>query len=586
MTFSDYGIDISKIHGNAGKMVCPKCSKDRKKKNDPCLSVDKAQGLFKCHNPGCGFQGRVKNSTSVVKNYTKPQWTNVTELSDGVVKWFSDRGISQDTLIKCKISEGPEYMPQVQKERNTIQFPYIVDDEVVNVKYRDGQKNFKLFKGAELVFFNLDSIKDSESVIITEGEIDAMSFIEAGYPHAVSIPNGASTGNKNLEYLDNCIDKFDHVKKIYIATDDDEPGRSLRDELARRLGVERCYKVMFNGFKDANELLKNNKLALEDCISDASPFPIEGVWTADNIVEDIWDLHKNGLQPGVGTTMDKFNELLTFVEGYFTMATGVPNHGKSEFVDQIIVDLNILHGWKAAFFSPENYPLQLHFSKIASRIIGKHFDKLNQSEMEAIISHFDKNFFWVVPEVDVTVDSVLDKFAACVKKYGIKMCVIDAWNRLDHQYDNGESETKYISRMLSKIDTFCKRYGVHMIIVAHPTKLKQNPDGKYPVPTLYDISGSAHFYNYTANGISVYRNFQEDGTSTTTVRVQKVKFKHWGSQGEVQFKYDVESGRYHQGIPDRTNYLVQKPGKVQQTEMKMQPSNEFDVEIVDSDIPF
>ena len=176
------------------------------------------------------------------KEYVKPQWHNNTDLSDNAIRWFEGRGISQATLSKLKISEGQEWMPQTGKEENTIQFNYFINDELINIKYRDGRKNFKLVKGAEKVFYNLDSTLGNDSVVIVEGEMDVCALVESGIASVVSVPNGATLNRLNLDYLDACIDYFNDKDRIILAVDNDEAGENLKQELIRRLEPRRAIQ--------------------------------------------------------------------------------------------------------------------------------------------------------------------------------------------------------------------------------------------------------------------------------------------------------------------------------------------------------
>jgi len=232
---------VVKGDGSQERIICPICSKDRKKERAKDLSVN--GDVANCKHCGRVFYKEVVRVKR--KEYIKPEWRNKTKLSDKVVKWFEGRKISQFTLENMNISEGLEYMPQISKEINTIQFNYFFKGELINVKYRDGNKNFKLFKDAELILYNLDNVISESEIIITEGEIDALSYIESGMSYCVSVPNGASGGKPNLEYLDNYLDVFANKDKIYLATDSDTPGILLRNELLRRLGYIKCRKVDF-----------------------------------------------------------------------------------------------------------------------------------------------------------------------------------------------------------------------------------------------------------------------------------------------------------------------------------------------------
>ena len=139
-------------------------------------------------------------------------------VSDKVIEWFKTRGISQQTLFDLRIDEGPEYMPQTGKTENVIKFNYFMGDQLINIKYRDGRKNFKLYKGAEKVFYNINSIIGYEYCVIVEGEMDVLALHEAGIPNAISVPNGATLNTNNLEYLDACIDYFEDKDKIILAS--------------------------------------------------------------------------------------------------------------------------------------------------------------------------------------------------------------------------------------------------------------------------------------------------------------------------------------------------------------------------------
>ena len=210
------GIDVK---GNTGtepqKTKCPKCSHTRRKnKNEKCLRVWVETGTYYCHH--CGENGSVVEYKS---DYEMPT-VKASPLSSKIQKFFKDRGISDSTIEYFGVTEGIEYMPQVQCEKPVIQFNYIRKGRRINIKFRDSQKNFKLNKGSEMIMYGLDLINPASWCVITEGEFDAMAFYEAGLQtdkliFACSVPNGASTGNQNLTYLDNSIDEFENKEKVY-----------------------------------------------------------------------------------------------------------------------------------------------------------------------------------------------------------------------------------------------------------------------------------------------------------------------------------------------------------------------------------
>jgi twinkle protein len=372
MSFLDNGIVVKKTNGQI-KTRCPKCSEDRKKKSDPCLSVNIDEGIWNCHN--CGWHGSLKVKNNFMKEivYKVPTKTNDSyNYSDKFLDWFTSRGISKQTLVSNRVAEGLEYMPQVNKEVTTIQFKYYRDSSLVNIKYRDGAKNFKLVKDAERIMYGLDDLIGKKEAIIVEGEMDKLALYEAGYKNCVSVPNGAS--NLKMDYLK---DFPENIEKIYIAVDNDEPGLKLQEELSRRLGRDICYRVSYpQDCKDINDVLvKNNIDVVKECINKSQPYPLEGVLSVKEFDIDIDSLYETGLQRGKLIGHSKFDKLFSFASSQLTVVTGIPTHGKSNFLEHLCMKLSTQHDWKFGVFSPEHYPMQLHFSVLAEKLIGKSFRK-------------------------------------------------------------------------------------------------------------------------------------------------------------------------------------------------------------------
>lgn len=548
-TKKEYFLPLKKISGEEAS-ICPECSEHRKKKTLKCFSFNHEKQAGRCGH--CQITLVIKREFEPKREYKRPEWKNNTNLSDGLIKWFESRFITQDTVKHFKITEGPEWMPQVQKEVNTVQFNYFRDGVLVNTKYRDGFKNFKMYSGAELILYNLDSIKDSEEVIIVEGECDAMAVYQAGYPFVVSVPNGAGTGKINFDYLDNCIEYFHNKTKIYLATDNDLPGRNLQEQLAERLGKERCYKVQFKDTKDANDcLIKYGIQGIIESFQDKKEFPLEGVSTINDYSDEIDDMYDNGLPKGAKTMMANLNKHIKFHKGYIYTFTGKPGDGKSDFVDQITLQLSLTADWKGAFYSPENKPTSLHVSKLARKLTGKSWwgeNRINRDELGMVKSYLNDRFFFIKPESDFTLDSILREVKGLVLRKGIDFFVIDAWNKLEHKYNNNES--KYIGESLDKLAVFCESNNVLCFLVAHPTKMQKDKYGNFEIANLYSISGSSNFFNKTDGGFCVHRDFDNE---KTIVYIQKVKFSHWGQTGMCEFKYDIESGRFNELDKDLYN---------------------------------
>lgn len=561
MNWSKYGIEVPFGRGSGNiKVHCPQCREQRHDKRDKSLSVNLATGVFKCHY--CGFAGCAVEHSEEEKRqwmerqawfnpapikrqkpeYRKPKHRANATMSDKAIAWFGSRGISPTTLTAMRVTEGVEFMPQKNDKINTVQFNYYKDGQLVNTKFRTGDKCFKLCSGAELLPYNIDAIKGETECIITEGEMDALSFYECGKKAVVSVPNGA---NANLSYLDDYIEEyFEDKETIYIAVDTDTKGVALREELLRRFGAERCRVVEYgDGCKDANEhLMKYGKDSLLQCLKNAPEVKLEGIFTVSDFEQSLDALFERGMQKGVTIGHDNFDRLCSFETKRLCVVTGIPGSGKSEFIDEIAERLNLRYGWKFAYFSPENAPLAYHASKLIEKFTGKHFNKsyLSYGEYRQVKEHIENNFFFISPSESYKVDTILERAKYLVRRRGIKALVIDPYNRLESEQGR-KNETQYISELLDRLTNFAQQNDILIILMAHPTKQTKNKEGVIEAPTLYDISGSANFFNKADFGIVVHRNRIQNNTE---VHIQKVKFKHLGECGTALFRYNLNNGRY------------------------------------------
>ena len=538
--FNQHKLEEGKKQG-----ICPLCSHDRKPKNTKakCASYDWDRGLGTCHNCNTSFQLHTyQRKGASEKVYVRPAEVVHKPPASKVVEWFKTRGISQQTLTDLRISEGPEFMPQTGKTENVIKFNYFMGDQLINVKYRDGRKNFKLYKGAEKVFYNINSIIGYEYCVIVEGEMDVLALHEAGITNAISVPNGATLNSNNLDYLDACIDYFEDKEKIILAVDSDEAGQALQAELVRRLGSEACYLASFEDCKDANEYLqKYGKEKLSERISGARPVPLENVTTFRDIEDEVTDFVKNGFKPGFQVGLQNFDDIFSTYTGQFITVTGIPSSGKSDFVDQMVVGYNNNYGWKTAFASPENQPTYLH----AHKLMRKHWQgmptaaDINSEKWNQVADHCNTNYFHIDME-RYTLESVLRKGAELVKRKGIKCLVIDPFNKVRDIDCKTEDVNRYTMEYLSKIEIFAKKYDVLVFIVAHPTKMYKTQDGKIEEPTMYNIKGGGEWYDASYHGILVHRDYEQ---KTVKAKVLKVKFQNLGENGaEAHFKWEPQSG--------------------------------------------
>lgn len=540
----------------------------------PSFTVSPSKGIYKCFGCGrsgdaiafvmehenksypetigiiAGKMGIAFDEETKPKEFIKPP-ARLEKLGQKAIAWFENsRCISNNTLLRVGVTESREWMPQFEQEVGVICFNYFRDEVLVNIKFRGPKKSFKMAKDAELIFYNLDAIKGEKELVIVEGEMDCLSCQEAGVHNAISVPNGAGTGNQRLEYLDNCWTSFGDKEKIILATDNDAAGRNLREELCRRLGLERCYQVSYpEGCKDINDvLIKHGKDAVKAVIVGATAWPLKGITPMEETYPTLADWYENGYPSGAKTRIPGFDPLLTFAPGQLTVVTGIPGHGKDEFCNLIMTSLARYENWPWGILGFEE-TIPETVSKLAEKYTGKSFahrrdleHRMSPRQFEWAISEIDRNFFFINPdEIQADIDSILVLATSLVSRNGIKGLYLNPWNWIEHARPPQMTETEYVSVSLGKIIKWARRHGVHVLLLAHTTKIAKDKDNKFIVPNLYSISGSANFFNKTHNGICVYRDYARN---ITDVYVQKVKQSWLGQTGFSSYQYNTLTRQY------------------------------------------
>lgn len=557
-TFDDLGIDTHHKTSGQIKTTCPECSPGRKKRTEPCLSVNLDDGVFNCWH--CGYSGRVdidsgyRPRSSVAPKptvYVRPDQSSIATADDDVVAWLQSRGISKGVVERNRIYKSVQWMPQDRKEVGTVAFPYFRDGVLINVKYRTRSKGFKMQKGCERILYGLDDI--AETTIIVEGEMDKLACEEAGMQNCVSVPDGAPTPDtRNYETKFDFLndERLERVKTWIIAVDNDAPGLRLREELVRRMGAEKCRVVEWPAdCKDANDVLKNyGGPMLKQCIESARQVPVVGTFAAAEFADDFNDLYLNGVTGGVSTGWSDMDEFYTVMPGQLNVITGIPGHGKSEWADAMAVNLAHREQWRTAFYSPENYPVKLHLVKLAEKYIGKPFfpgynERMSTGERDAAMNWINSMFRWIMPK-HPTLEEVLAKAKALVVRDGVRVLVIDPWNELEASRPEGMTEADYLSSALRQLRMFARDHAVAVFVIAHPKVMVKDSSGKYPVPDPYSVSGGAMWRNKADNFLTIYRDMANDA-APVAIHVQKIKFKIVGKIGAVSLGYDKVTGRYY-----------------------------------------
>ena len=598
------GIKLPQQAAGSYKIICPQCEgKGSKGFEGKTLSVtlDEKGAVWYCNRQNnCGHTGsrlfekpehtwRLQKQKKVFRKPKEP--APEPTLDPRILEWFGGRAISRQTVTDWGVFTSDRRWNGELKR--WVAFPFRdLDRQLVNIKYRTiSDKMFSQEKDAQQTFYGINMVaEESKILIIVEGEMDALSLWEAGYRNVVSVPSGGisekSIGNLDaasdkfmfLNYAADWLGKFDH---FVLACDFDAVGKALMEETSRRLGRERCWRVSWpvgtdgEFLKDANDVLVNKGVeGLKDAIEGAEPWPISDVHTVSDFANDVWKLYRDEFDKPLSTGFPNLDSHMKIRPGELSVVTGIPNSGKSEFMDALMLNMIRDHEWKFGICSFENAP-RFHIAKLVEKVVGAPFmaenapvQRASETEVQQAMEYLqDRVRFIRADDPDSrppSIDWIIDKAKAMVRQFGLRGLVIDPYNEIESTRDQHMSETEYVSYLLGKIKRFAQTYDVHVWIIAHPRKIN-SIDGVIPVPGLYDIAASAHWANKADLGWVVHRDRNEP-SKPSEVHVLKVRFKECGSAGGVaKFRWDRWSGRYTPAAAESPRNYVSGSGGVAYT---------------------
>lgn len=550
---SSLGIEINNSNGSIEqKTQCPNCRKIGKTNyKDKCLAVNIQKSLYFCHK--CGWSGNFKTNLMETA-YSRPNKNLFKEINSKGRELLNSRGISNQVIDRNKI--------QSSSDGKNIIFPYIRNGEVVNYKARGlDSKFFTQGKNAEAIIYNYDQVKNKPSIIVCEGEIDSLSWEEAGCISHTSVNMGApnphdKTVDKKLQCISNCYEAFESAKTIYVATDNDDNGKILEDELIRRLGSERCKIVDFSPFKDANEVLVHEgKESLLNRLKNATEPKVEGVFTVQDVYDKLIHTFHNGQEVGTTTYIPEVDDAWTWRTGEVNVWTGYQNEGKSLFLNQLALIKSSNEQWRFGFFSPENTPMEDFFNDFIEMYIGKSSQKrhkhLQMTEQEYVeaITFIKDHFFVIYPEKNYDLKTIFEKARYLVRNKGINSLIIDPYNVIHHKMRAGEREDLYISRFMGELKRFAVENKISVHLVAHQVTPRKDETGRYPKPDLNYVKGGSEFANKADNVLFVWRpNKAVDHNDKKVIfGSQKIKKqKLVGYPRDVDgIEFNIKSQRYY-----------------------------------------
>jgi twinkle protein len=490
-------------------------------------------------------------------------------LSANAIAWLESRNLDSEVADRMGV-----YSANVSdtKGNSVLVFPYYENGVVVNEKYRLLPKErFWQLKDGRKIFWNVDCLEDPACqdgrlpVIITEGEIDALTVIQCGFPLAMSVPDGAPPPRPSADdfeedfsgaddqdgkfaFVWNGRDRLERVKRFILAVDSDGPGQRLLLELMRLLSPGRCSFVEYpSGCKDLNDvLMKYGPEAVTSVITSAKQCPVRGLFKASDYPDTPFETLSTGWP-----LLDQHCKMFF---GEFMVITGIPQHGKSVFALNLLTHLAMRHNLRSAIFSPE-MPVPRIRERILAVRTGRHPNMANPTWHPDDYAWIPEDHAWLDDmftiissgplrtheEDEFDLGWILECAKNAIMRDGCRLLLIDPWNEIEHARRKGETMHDYIGWAIRELKRFAWRFNIMVVVVAHPTKMESNRDGTFKMPSLYDVSDSSHWYNKCDHGIIIHRDFTANATS---IFVAKSRLEEAGIAGLVKMRLDLTTWRF------------------------------------------
>lgn len=536
---------------------CPLCGDEDKHRRRYDGSFNQREGVGQCFCCGARFvvDSRIANS-SEQKNRSGESANRQVSLgpySSGIMAYLKQRCLKAEVMHRLGVgwatlpSGGDPQRNIPPTDKPFLAFRFLERGEVMNVQYKSPDKEFRFERGGRMLPWNIDAVGEAPTVYITEGMMDAAVLVQCGYEATISLPNGCGT---RMTCFDRFRERF-RGKRIVYAGDTDTKGIEKRLEVARYFADNEFYYVEWQDGKDANDvLMAQGEEAVRRCVDHPVKQMPPGVATIDDQAEAFRELIDNGVPQFPGIRLHGFAHLVRFEPGRLMVISGFPGAGKSSFADYVAVSLAVQQGWKAAIYSPEKYPMSLHYYELGQILMGRVMSEANftAQALDRGFRFLRNNIFHITEESNA-IEDILAAATLLVRREGIRTLLLDPFNYIELPVLSGANDTQKISHVLKQIVDFAHQEKVLVILVAHPKK-PQGDGGRRQEPTmpsLYDIAGSADFYNKCDYGLILQREKVTENVKRaplTWIHVLKVRFRHLGQIGARAFGYDAVSGRF------------------------------------------
>lgn len=405
-----------------------------------------------------------------------------------------------------------------------VAFQYLRGGKAYAAKFRGVEKKeWRSSQGVTRGLYNEPGLSIGNGpIVLTEGEIDAITCVQAGYDRSVSLPDGWTVDGGKRDVLVQYEAALRESPWVIVAGDNDEAGASLPRTVANVLrGHDVRYVTWPDGCKDANDVLvKHGAGEVERCLLDAKRMDPEG-----GFITGISDLPPMPARRVLRTGVKEFDWVLAFEVGAMSVGTGTPGAGKSTLTTFAAYHVAMHERIRVGFLSFETHPHRTrdHLTRLANG--GKPWAELDDMDQARMGYNLDRSFRIAHRTYDAGAHNLgwlKEMIYTLAVRDNCKLIIVDPWNELEHLPEPGESMTAYINFALQQIRVWAEQYDTHICLVAHPRKM--STEGKPKSPTGYDIADSAAFFNKPSLGFAVHmEDDKESGESFVRVTTWKVR---------------------------------------------------------------
>jgi twinkle protein len=448
-------------------------------------AIREAKAYLGIHDPGFANERP--------RTYRKPDKPACRKPKEGAVAEYLrvDRGLMAATVSAYRVAAS--------EDDDEIVFPYLRDGELLNVKYLklerpDGKKIVRQEKDAEPCLFGWQAIPDNaRTVVLTEGEIDAMTWWQMGYP-ALSVWSGAG----NVQWIDNEYENLARFDSIYLAFDNDDAGKKGAALVIDRLGRDRCY-VITTPHKDANECLMQGLGAADfrKMVQSARSLDPEELRATVNYLDEVLRMFhpSDSAQVGFSTPFDRANlNGAMFGFGELVLVNGINGHGKTKLLTQIMLSA-ARQGLRGCIASMEVRPALL----LKSMTIQAAARRDPSDDFIRAIFEWERDKMWMFAVTGVAkADRLIETFLYARRKYGVRAFYLDSLLKCGIAEDDYEGQKRFVERLCD----FKNETASTVFLVTHSRKL----ESEMRVVDKMDVRGAGAIIDLADTITTLWRN--------------------------------------------------------------------------------